>query len=216
MDLNQMLREQASVGLQTQLDQAVTNGDTEAARKISAQIATLAVSTAPKAPAYGDAEIRASLDAKAPWFGTDPKKSAKAVEFGKTMDPKKFASAEAFADAIVKAVDEEFKPAILAPKDDEDEDGEGDDADGEDEEEKPVVRKARRTDGPGESDTNGRPRRGSTGPWEKLTDAPREIQAEVKRQADKFAPKTKEGREAFVKRALEAHQRAHAAKQGKK
>ena len=70
-DLNTMMREQATLGLQTQLDAAVTAGDAEAARKIAGDIAKLAVSTAPKAPPYGDAEIRAELN-KLDWFGVDP------------------------------------------------------------------------------------------------------------------------------------------------
>lgn len=219
MDLNMMLREQAKTGLQAQLDRAVTDGDSEAARKITDQIAALAVATAPKQTGFGEADIRAALDTKATWFGTDPKRSAKAVEFGKTMDPKKFATPEAYADAIIKAVDEEFKPAAAAPAaGDEDADGEGDeDADDTDGKPEPKAKPARRSDGPQERDTNGRPApRAANAPWAKLGDAPREIQAEVKRQADKFAPKTKEGREAFVARALEAHHRAHQLKQGKK
>ena len=78
-DFNTMLREQARTGLQTQLDAAVTNGDAEAARKITGDLEKLAVATAPKPPAFSDSDIRTELD-KQPWFGIDPKKSAKVVE----------------------------------------------------------------------------------------------------------------------------------------
>jgi hypothetical protein len=208
------MREQARAGLQSALDAAVTNGDTEAARKVAADIAKLEVSTAPKAPPFGDTEIRAQLD-KQTWFGTDPKRSAKAVEFGKTMDPKKFPTAEAFADAIVKAVDEEFKPATAAKTEDEpNEDDEDEDEPKDDEAPKKAKRK---TDGPGEADALGRPA-GSrrSGPWTKLSDAPAEVQAEIKRTANKFAPKTKEGRDKYVARAVEAHYAAHLRTKGKK
>jgi hypothetical protein len=120
MDLNMMMREQARNGLQAQLDAAVTNGDTEAARKVAKDIAALEVSTAPKSAPYGSEDIKAELN-KQDWFGVDPKKSAKAMEFGKTMDLAKFPTAAAFAAAVVKAVDEEFKPAKA------DDAGEGDD-----------------------------------------------------------------------------------------
>jgi hypothetical protein len=213
MDLNMMMREQARSGLQTQLDAAVTNGDTAQARKLADDIAKLDVATAPKpAVGYGDAEIRAELN-KLDWFGTDPKKSAKAVEFGKTMDPKKFATAEAFAAAIVKAVDEEFKPAgSTAPKEEDEEDPDGGEGEG-----KPAPKK-RATDGPGENDRGpGTGRRTSSGPWAKLSDAPADIQKEIKRQADKFVPANakKETRDGYISKALESHYREHQRK-GKK
>ncbi len=224
-----MMREQALSGLRTQLDAAVTNGDTEAARKVTDQIANLTLQTAPKAPPYGDAEIRTALD-KAPWFGTDPKKSGKAVEFGKTMDPKKFATAEAFAEAIIKAVDEEFKPAgSAAPKGEEgEEEGEENETDEEREEREAeeaeaakAARKTRRTDGPGEGDAlNGRgaANRRSSGPWAKLTDAPADIQKEIKRQAEKFVPSTakKEQRDKFITNALASHYAQFQRSKGKK
>lgn len=218
MDLNMMMRDQAVTGLQAQLDAAVTNGDTVAARKISDDLAKLAVSTAPKAPPYGDTEIRAQLD-KAPWFGTDPKKSAKAIEFGKTMDPKKFGTAEEFAAAIVKAVDAEFKPAGAAPPAGEEHETDEERETREEEERTAAAageKKPRRSDGPGEADTLGRGAGRGKGPWTKLTDAPADIQKEVRRTADKFAPKTKEGREAYITRALGAHYTEHQRKAGKK
>ena len=209
-DLNVMMREQARAGLQTQLDAAVTNGDTAAATKIAEDIAKLAVQSAPKAPPYGDVEIRAELE-KAPWFGIDPKKSAKAVEFGKTMNPKKFATAEAFAAALIKAVDEEFKPAAADP--DPADDPEDDPADDPAEADPPAGKKKRATDAPGEGDalgsrtaTNRR-----TGPWTKLTDAPADVQKEIRRTADKFVSSTapKEQREKFIANALESHYATH-------
>lgn len=238
-DLNVMMREQARAGLQTQLDAAVTNGDTAAATKIADDIAKLAVQSAPKAPPYGQAEVIAELE-KLPWFGTDPKKSAKVMEFGKTMDFKKFATAAAMAEALVKAVDAEFKPAPAAGAANEDalvdadgnpvnEDGEPVDEDGEPlTAEAIAARKAagtkkppKRTDGPGENDTLNSRAGGTrrTGPWTKLSDAPANIQAEIKRSADKFisAKAPKEQRDTYVARALESHYAIHQrSKAGKK
>ena len=220
-DLNTMIREQAVNGLRAQLDAAVTNGDTEAARKITDDIAKLAVSAAPKAPAYGDAEIKAQLE-KAPWFGTDPKKSAKAIEFGKTMNPSKFPSAEAFAEALVKAVDAEFAPAGTSePKTDggDDVDDEGDDTDTDDETDKPEPKKQRRaTDAPGESEAVGGRARRATGPWAKLSDAPPDVQKEIKRTADKFVSSSapKEHREKFIQNALAAQYAVFQRNKGKK
>lgn len=214
-DLNVMMREQARAGLQAQLDAAVTNGDTDAARKVTADLEKLAVSTAPKAPPYGDVEIRTQLE-KAPWFGVDPKRSAKAVEFGKTMDPKKFATAEAFADALIKAVDEEFAPAAPAGAGADDDDDE--EEDGGDDKQQAAGKRKRATDAPGEGDSLGS--RGASrrsGPWTKLSEAPREIQAEIKRQADKFVPAnaTKERRDTFISKALESHYMSHQRTKGK-
>jgi len=225
-DLATLMRDQAVRGLQTQLDAAVTEGNTESARKIAADLAKLEVSTAPKAPPYGDAEIRGHLDKQA-WFGTDPKRSAKALEFGKTMDPKKFATAEAFAAAIVKAVDDEFKPVTAPKESEEDEENRSEDEEdaenkGEGEEDKSASGKTakprRRTDAPNDADTTNRARRASSGPWTKLADAPKEIQAEIKRSADKFVPASapKERRETYIAKALESHYAAHQRKAGKK
>ena len=214
-DLNTMMRDQARAGLQVQLDTAVTNGDTEAARKIADQMNALAVQTAPKAPPYGDVEIRAALD-KQEWFGTDPKKSKAALELGKNLDPKKFANAEAFAAAVVKAVEEEFKPATPARSGDEDpenEDPENEDPENEDAENEPEkpAKKGRRTDGPNSADSANRSARRASGPWTKLTDAPAAIQTEIKRAADKFVPANaaKERRESFIAKALESQYAIH-------
>lgn len=220
-DLNVMMREQAVLGLQSQLDAAVTNGDAAAARKIADDLAKLAVSTAPKAPAYGDAEIFAELD-KQPWYGVDPKKSAKAVEFGKTMKHSRFPTAAAFAEALVKAVEEEFKPAAQsgAAEDDDgtvqDDAGAAEDDDAGKAAAKP---KPRKTDGPGEADALGRAAAGRrTGPWAKITDAPTEVQKEIKRSADKFvsANAPKEQREKFITKALESHYATFQRNKGKK
>lgn len=211
-DLNTILRQHAANGLQTQLDTAVQNGDTTEARRISGEIASLAVQTAPKASAYNDNDIRESLGKKADWFGIDPKKSAKVVEFGKTMDPKRFATADAFADAVIKAVDDEFKPAGAAAEEDEDGDTDvdadkGDEGKGKDKN-KAAARAARRTDGPG--DVGVRPNaRANTGPWKTIDDAPADVRKEINRQRDKLGPKTEDGRKNFVERALKVAYEMH-------
>lgn len=216
MDLNMMMREQAVTGLQRELDAAVTNGDTEAARKVTEKIAALAAAAVPKAPPFTGQDVYAVLETKAPWYGVDPKKSAKAEELGKSMKLSKFASAEAFADALIKAVDEEFKPAPAAGEGEGDTDGDDDTGEGEDEKPAPKVK---RTDAPGEGDNNQRTiRRATSGPWTKLADAPADIQKEIKRSAEKFvsARATKEQRESFIVKALESQYQMHQRKAGKK
>ncbi len=194
-DLTTMLHKQVQENLTRSLDAAVQAGDIAAARNATKQIAELALSTAPapKKPKLADADIRDALKTKAPWFGTDPRKSAKAVEFGKNMDPESFSTAEAFADAVVKAVDEEFKTAEPEPEDEETED--------EEKEEKPVARK--KTDAP-TGDTGRSASRGkSSGPWAKLADAPKDVADRIKGQADKFTRNSpKEAREKFISMAL--------------
>lgn len=225
-DLNVMLREHARNGLQSQLDAAVTNGDTESARKIAADLERLALSTAPKQPVFGDAEIRAELD-KQPWFGVDPVKSARVLELGKHMDPKKFGSAEAFATALIKAVEGDASALAPGKKDGEgeenednedDEDDQDEDAQDEDaqEDRKPPPRR-RRSDAPSDGEAHGRASsRSRSGPWTSLSDAPPDVRKEIERTADKFAPKTKEGREQYIALALDGHYRAHKRNQGKK
>lgn len=226
-DLNVMMKEHARAGLQVQLDAAVTNGDTEAARKITDQIAQLAVQTAPKAPAYGDAEIKAALESKADWFGIDPRKSGAAIRLGKDMNPKKFATAEAFAEALIKAVDEEFKPAGSAapaagdpPENETDEEREEREAAEAEAAEAAAAapKKPRRTDGPGTEEAAGRVVRRTTGPWAKLSDAPSDVQKEIRRSADKFVSSSapKENREKFIAKALESHYAAFQRNKGKK
>ncbi len=204
-DLNVMLLEHARTGLQAKLSEAVTNGDTDAAQKAADELAKLSAATAPKAPPYGDVEIKAALETKAEWFGTDPRKSGAAIRLGKDMNPKKFATAEAFADALIKAVDEEFKPAAKEPDDDADPDADNDADPDADDDKKPASKK-RASDGPADGDAGpGNRQRRATGPWVKMSDAPADVQKEINRTADKFAPKTKEGRQSFVDRALKAH-----------
>jgi hypothetical protein len=211
-DLNVMLLEQARNGLQAELDAAVTNGDTEAARKVAAKISDLNGAAAPKpSTAYGDTEIRAELN-KLPWFGVDPKKSGRTIELGKTMDPKKFGTAAEFTAALVKVVDEEFKPAKTETE--ETEETETEEAEGDDKDKSP--KKPRASDGPGEGDISGTRTRRTSGPWLKISDAPADVQKEIKRTADKFAPKTKEGRDKFVEKALEAHYAKAQLAKGKK
>lgn len=220
VELNTMLLEHARTGLQTQLDTAVINGDTETARKISADLAKLAVDTAPKAAAaYGATEINAELD-KLEWFGVDPIKSARTIELGKSMSLKKHATAAAFVAAVVKAVEAEAKMATGGARA-EDEDGEGKDEDGEGEDgededgegdEKPKPKpKTRRTDAPGEGDAAGgaRSRRAASGPWAKMSDAPATVQAEIKRTAAKYAAKDKESQEKYIGLALASHYKQH-------
>jgi len=215
-DLNVMLLEHAKNSLQAELDTAVTNGDTEAARKVADKISALNSASAPKpSTAYGDAEIRAELN-KLPWFGVDPKKSGRTIELGKTMDPKKFGTAAEFTAALVKAVDEEFKPAVKEPPEGEtDEEREAREAE-EAEAAAAKAKKTRASDGPADGDTAGTRTRRTSGPWTKMSDAPADVQKEINRTADKFAPKTKEGREKFVAKALEAHYSKAQLAKGKK
>ncbi len=215
-DLNVMLLEHAKSGLQAELDTAVTNGDTEGARKIADKISALNSAAAPKpSTAYGDAEIRAELN-KLPWFGVDPKKSGRTIELGKTMDPKKFGTAAEFTAALVKAVDEEFKPAPKEPPEGEtDEEREAREAE-EAEAAAAKAKKPRASDGPADGDAAGTRTRRASGPWTKMSDAPADVQKEINRTADKFAPKTKEGREKFVAKALDAHYSKAQLAKGKK
>ena len=213
MDLNMMLRQTARSGLEAKLAQAVVDGDQEAAKKIAKEMSDLELQTAPKAPPYGDAEIRAELN-KLPWFGVDPRKSAKAMQYGKDLDPRKFSTAEAFAKAVADAVAEDFKPASETPPKGEEDEGEGKDEEGDEEDEdeseedkKKPSKPRKRTDGPGENDADGsRPRRAS-GPWKKMSDAPPAVQAEIRRTITKLlgARTTEEQRKVFETRALESH-----------
>jgi len=214
-DLNTMLLAHAKSSLENRLSAAVTNGDTEEAAKVAKEMADLEVANAPKpqaGTAYGNTEITAELN-KLPWFGVDPKKSQRTLELGKHLDPKKFATAADFAAALVKSVEEEFKPAAGDKADDETDDDEETEKD-EDETPKPAP-KPRRTDAPGEGDAGGAAHRGKSGPWSKISDAPPDVQKEIRRAADKFAPKTEDGRKQYIAKALEAHYGIHQRKQGK-
>ena len=135
------------------------------------------------------------------------------------MNPAKFATAELFTAALAKAVDEEFKPPVAEkapPEGETDEEKEAREAEeAEAAAAAEAAKKTRKTDGPGEgTPASGGVRR--SGPWTKITDAPTDIQKEIKRTADKFAPKTKEGRESYVTRALESHYRISQLNKGKK
>lgn len=222
-DLNTMLREHAKTGLQSRLDTAVTNGDTAEATKIAKEMQDLALATAPKAPPYGDVEIKAELG-KLDWFGVDPKKSGRALALGRDMDPRKFPDAAAFTAALVKAVEDELKPAGRAqedPADDEDEPDED-----ETEEEKTVreaaaaAKKKKRSDGPGEGDAGVRQRqsRGASGPWAKMSDAPADVQKEITRSMGKFLSSnaSEDQKKSFRAKALESHYNAAQQKAGKK
>lgn len=219
MDLNMMLRQTARSGLEAKLTQAVVDGDQEAAKKIAKEMSDLELQTAPKAPAYGDAEIRAELN-KLPWFGVDPRKSAKAMQYGKDLDPRKFSTAEAFAKAVADAVAEDFKPASeTAPKDEEGESGgeegesEGEEGEGEggDEDKSKPGKSRKRTDGPGEGEADGSRSRRTAGPWKKMSDAPPAVQTEIRRTATKLlgTRATEDQRKAFEARALQGHYAAY-------
>jgi hypothetical protein len=215
-DLNVMLLEHAKSGLQAELDAAVTNGDTEAARKVADKISALNTAAAPKpSTAYGDAEIRAELN-RQPWFGVDPKKSGRTIELGKNMDPKKFGTAAEFAAALVKLVDEEFKPATTKEPPENETDEEREAREAEEAAAAAKEKKPRASDGPADGDTGGTRQRRTSGPWAKMSDAPADVQKEINRTADKFAPKTREGREKFVAKALEAHYAKAQLAKGKK
>jgi hypothetical protein len=219
MDMAEMLRSQMQSTLTTQLDAAVQAGDIAAARKASDDLQKLAGTVQkPAAPAFSNADIRAQLKAKATWFGIDPRKSAKAIEYGKTMEPDAFKSAGEFADALIKAVEEDFKVAPAAGDGtgegagDGTGEGAGDGAGegtGEGEGEQKPAAARRRTDAPsGEGGGRGAPRRAS-GPWTKLADAPKEVADQIKAQADKFTRNaSKEQRDKFITNALDVAYRA--------
>src|SRR4029077_1605790 len=97
-----MLHNQMQAGLVHALDSAVQAGDIQAARRATQQLTELNAQNKPKQ--FTNADIRMSLKAKAPWFGVDPVRSGKVVEFGKNMEPESFKSADEFADELIKAV----------------------------------------------------------------------------------------------------------------
>ena len=195
-DLETMLKNQVAANLTYALDSATQAGDIQAARKAAQQLQEFAVSNKqPDAPSFTNADIRTAIKAKASWFGIDPRRSAKVVEFGKNMEPQSFKSAEEFADAVIEAVEDEFKPA----RDDEPIDDEPEEPE-EEEPEKKVARK--KTDAPSSSGARAVPRK-SSGPWSKLSDAPKEIAENIKRATDKFTQNaTKEARAKYIATAL--------------
>lgn len=234
-DLATMLKQQMQNTLTAQLDSAVQAGDIAAARKAAQAVSELAVASVPRTSGKSvpttDA-IKAALMAKADWFGVDPRKSAKAVELGKMMDPSRFETAEAFADSLLKEIEKDEK---AAGKDDDNEDGEddenqdGEDGESEDAEAEAAAekrREARRNDKRRDG-TAGRELNvgGRSAPGNSLRQAfetgdikhlPRSVADEIKKTADKFARNaTKEQKAAFIKNAVTARARADLISSGK-
>lgn len=208
MDMATLLRTQLNHTLTNQLNQAVQAGDIQAAHAATKQIAELAVATTapPKAaegPKFSTEDIKKTMNAKAPWFGVDPKRSAKAVEFAKNMEPTAFKTVEEFADTLIKAVDEDFAPA----KQEEVEETE------DEEKKEPVARK--KTDAPsgdtGRSAISSR----SSGPWAKLSDAPKETADLIRKQADKFV-RDEDKKKVYIATALGVAYADHQRKTGAK
>lgn len=210
-DLATMMRDQLQTNWKSVLDTAVQNGDVESARKASDQLALLATAAAPKptGPAFNEADIRKVMETKAPWFGVDPRKSAKAVDYAKSMHMNRFQSADAFAEALIKAVDADEKPAPTAAESSENPENPESSENPENPEE-PATPRQRKTDAQPEL-RQGTIRRGSaTGPWAKLADAPKDVADTIRKQTDKFARNaTKEQREKFQQDALASAYRAH-------
>jgi hypothetical protein len=202
-DLEQMLRSQLQNNIVHRLDSATQAGDIQAARKAAMELSEFnSKHRPPDAPSFTNADIRTAIKAKAPWFGVDPRRSAKVVEFGKNMEPHSFKSAEEFADKIIEAVEEEY-----AEKDEPEDEPE-------EKEEKKVERK--KTDAPSNSGARAVPRH-SSGPWTKLGDAPKEIADTIKASADKFTRNaTKEQREKYIVTALGTAYAADQRAKGKK
>lgn len=226
-DLASMLRQQMQNTLNSSLDAAVQAGDINAARKVTKDILDLGLAeakatTAVKAPP-SPKDIKAAVAAKADWFGVDPRKTAKTMELAKMMDPERFTSAEAFADALLKTVTEEEKGA--AGNDGDDEDGEGEDGDDED-----ARREARRAKAKeGRKNGTQEPELGtgtrSNGATSNLRRAfetgdikmlPSASQATIKKFADKFARNGGEdARKAYISNAVKAHARTELINSGK-
>lgn len=189
-NLEAMVHAQMHDTLHRQLNSAVQVGDINVARAAVQQLNQLAVTQAKNNKQFTNHDIREVLKTKAPWFGVDPRRSARAVEFGKNMEPASFETAEAFADELIKAVKEEFDEPDNEPDDEPEE-----------KEEKKVVRK--RTDAPVDH-ARAVPRR-SSGVWAKLSDAPKDIAEQIRNSADKFTRNaTKEQREKYITTALSA------------
>jgi hypothetical protein len=206
-NLETMLRNQLQANLIFKLDSATQAGDIVAARRAAQELSEFAIQHKPTdTPQFTNADIRAALKAKAPWFGVDPRRSARAVEFGKNMEPESFKSADEFATQLIKAVDDEY--------DRETEEELEEMLDEEEEEEKKVARK--RTDAPSGEARRVIPRR-TSGPWMKLSDAPKEIAAQIKASSDKFTRNvSKEQREKYIVTALNTAYAADQRAKGKK
>jgi len=205
MDLDELMRKTTLDTLTSQHEAAVVNGDVAGAKAAADKLAEFKLATAPK-PAvqtgFGDTEVKAELN-KLPWFGADPKKSAKAMDAARNMSTAKFATPQAFVEAVVKAVEDDAAATTTAteePGDDDDDAGKA--------ATKPATR---RTDGPRDDDTGARGRGAGGGAWSKLSEAPKDVQARIKASAQKFLPAaaTEEQRKNFHKRALDAAYAEH-------
>jgi hypothetical protein len=192
-NLETIYHNQMQANLVHALDSAVQVGDINAARKATQGLSELAITQAKNAnPQFTNADIRAALKVKAPWFGVDPRRSARAVEFGKNMEPQSFKSADAFADELIRAIAEEFEMEEPEPEEDDEEKEEN--------KENKIAR--RKTDAPSGEITRAVPRR-SSGPWAKLSDAPKDVADTIKNAADKFTRNaSKEQREKYIATAL--------------
>jgi hypothetical protein len=191
-DLEVMLRNQVHANLTHALDSAVQAGDIKAAREATQRLQDFALKTIKSAPVqFTNTDIRAAIKAKASWFGVDPRRSAKAVEFGKNMEPESFKSAEDFAEAVIEAVEDEFEA------------GDRPDEEKEEKEEKEERKTERRkTDAPS-TEGNRTSSRRTSGPWIKLADAPKEISDQIKSAAEKFTRNaTKEQKDKYIATAL--------------
>jgi hypothetical protein len=206
-DVETLIRQQQRNSLVHALDSAVQVGDINAARNATRQLSELAITEAKKTtPAFTNTDIRDVLKTKAPWFGVDPRRSAKAVEFGKNMEPTAFKSAEEFADELIKAVEDEFDP-----KDEEEEEA------NDDPEDEPKKAARKKTDAPSDNAARAIPRRSSSGPWLKLSDAPKETADIIRASADKFTRNaTKEQRQKYIETALSTAYAADQRTKGKK
>lgn len=200
-NLETMLRSQLQANLVYKLDSATQAGDIVAARKAAQELSEFAVQhKSANKPHFDNADIRTALKAKAPWFGVDPRRSAKAVEFGKNMEPESFKSADEFAEKLIKAVEKDYKKEEDEEDDDDDEEVDEEESEEEEKEEKKIARK--RTDAPS-GDARRVVSRRSSGPWTKLSDAPKDIAQQIKASADKFTRNvTKEQREKYITTAL--------------
>ena len=123
-DLATMLKQQMENNIAGRLGRrSGDRGRSDRAQGITKEYADLQVAAVPRAPVKTPPtkeQIMSAITAKAPWFGVDPKKSALVAELGKTMLPDRFETADAFADALLKAVEEHGKPAVREPDDEDD------------------------------------------------------------------------------------------------
>jgi|SRR5579859_4333319 len=233
-DLNTMLRQQMQNTLTAQLDAATQAGDIAAARKAAQSlmefsVATAAATTKPAKKPPTIEELKKAIMAKADWFGVDPRRSAKAVELGKMMDPERFETADAFADALLKELAKDEKPPRNSDSEnnaDDDSIDENDDDDSEDEDAMDAQRQGRnrpaRRNGTTQPELNagGRSNGGTnlrrafdTGDIKHL---PRAAADEIRKSADKFARNGDEKqRKIFIENAVKARARSDLIATGK-